>query len=162
MTTEADRDAAAELLREFGVHEGWTTAIDPGSPDWLVALLADLTRAYRDADVDWLLEHTHPEAVIEQPKEFPDPTSYHGREGLLENYMDWPRQWEDFAVEPRRIFAVRDGVFVIDAIHRGRSLTMGVEVEGPVVWLFTYEGDLMRRWRMFLSVDDALEAAEAD
>ena len=161
MATDADRDASAELLREFEVHRGWTDAIDPDSPEWLVSLVADLTRAYRDADVDWLLEHTHPEAVIEQPKALPDATVYRGRDGLLENYMDWPSQWEDFEVEPRRIFAVRDGVFVIDAIHRGRSLGMGVEVEGPVVWLFTYEGDLMRRWQMFLSVDEAVEAAGA-
>jgi ketosteroid isomerase-like protein len=161
MTTEADREAAVAVLRDSGVHAGWMEAVEPDSPEWLVDLVADLTRAYREADLDWLLEHTHPEAEITQPDALPDARTYSGREAMIENFLDWPRQWEDFRIEPRRVFAIRDGVFVIDAIHRGRSLTMGVEVEGPVVWLFTYEGDLMRRWQMFLSVEEAVEAAQA-
>ena len=36
---------------------------------------------------------------------------------------------------------------------------MGLEVEVEVIWLFTYDDDVMRRWDMFLSLDDALEAA---
>jgi ketosteroid isomerase-like protein len=161
MTTEADRQAALEVLRGFEVDEGWTESVEQGSPDWLVDLCSQLARAYREADLDWLLEHAHPEMVISQPEALPGASTYAGRDGLIENFLDWPRQWEDFQVEPKRIFAIRDRVFVIDAIHRGRSLKMDVEVEGPVVWLFTYEGDLMRRWQMFLSVDEAVEAAGA-
>ena len=62
-------------------------------------------------------------------------------------------------VEPKRIFALDEGRFVVSGIHSGRSLKMGLEVEVEVIWLFTYDDDVMRRWDMFLSLDDALEAA---
>jgi hypothetical protein len=161
MTTEADRQAAIEVLREFDVNEAWIEAIDAGAPNWLVERCTDLARAFREADLDWLLEHAHPELVISQPEGLPDANTYLGPDGIVENLLDWPREWENFRIDPQRIFAVRDGVFVIDAIHRGRSLRMGFEMEGQVVWLLTYEGDMLRRWQMFRTVDEAREAAGA-
>lgn len=104
------------------------------------------------------LAHTHPELEIVQPPEFPDPRTYRGLDGLIEALLDWPSEWEDFAVEPKRIFALGDKV-VVDAIHRGRSRRMEIEVEAQVVWLFSFEDDRTRRWDMFMSIDDAERAA---
>lgn len=161
MTTEADRQAATRVVEQFDVGPKWMEALDPDAPEWLVAVHTDWVRAYREADMDWILEHSHPDLLIVQPKELPDGNSYTGRDGMVQNLLDWPREWEDFQVDPQRVFAVREGVYVIDGIHRGRSIKMGYEIEAQIVWLLTVEDGLLRRWEMFLNVEDAVAAGEA-
>lgn len=160
MTDSADREQVSRLLREFPVHDGWMDTLDPGSPDWLKTLLRETIDAYKAGDVDWVLKRTHPEVVISQPDSLPDARTYLGRDGMLEAFLDWPREWHDFAVEPTRIFAVGDESYIADGIHSGRSLRMGFEVEVRIIWLFDYEDGLLRRWRMYTDVDRALEDAK--
>ena len=39
---------------------------------------------------------------------------------------------------------------------------MGIEIEARIVWAFSFDGDgLVRRWDMYASVDQALEAIGA-
>ena len=113
---------------------------------------------WRAGDLDRMLAQSHAEIVVVQPPELPDARTYHGHEGVIDALLDWPREWEDFSVEPTRVFAVGDDRVVVDTIHRGRSLRMGIEIEAPIVWLFTQEGGMTRRWDMFTSVEQALEA----
>jgi hypothetical protein len=61
--------------------------------------------------------------------------------------------------EDLRKQAIDDSRCVVRAIHHGRSRVADLEVEAEIVWLFTYEDGLMRRWDMFMSLDDALRAA---
>ena len=148
-------------MRSFEMDDKWLTALDADSPEWLLTLQRESIDAYRTGDINWLLENTHPEIEIVQPAEFVDGRTYRGLDGLIEALLDWPREWEDFRLEPKRIFALDDTRAVVDAIHRGRSRTMGVEVEAQIVWLLTFEEGRTRRWDMFMNVDDALNAAES-
>jgi ketosteroid isomerase-like protein len=116
--------------------------------------------AYRAGDLEWLLQQTHPEAEIVQPPEIPGASTYRGREGMIDALLDWPREWEDFQVEPKRIFAVDDDQVVVVALHRGRSRRIEIEVEAEIAWLFTRRDGLTTRWDMFMSVEQALSAAE--
>src|SRR3954451_2623347 len=72
-----------------------------------------------------------------QPPEIPGGRSYRGLEGLIDALLDWPLEWQDFSVEPKRVFALDDSRAVVIAVHRGRSRTMGIEVEAEIVWLFS-------------------------
>ena len=92
----------------------------------------------------------------------PDARTYRGLEGLIDAFLDWPKEWEDFHVEPTRISAVGDGLVIVEAVHRGRSKTMGIDVEAEIVWLYRFEDGLTRRWEMFMSRDAALRAARTD
>ena len=141
--------------------DAWEAVVDPGSPPWVAGWLGGILQAYRTGDLDWVIERTHPEVEIVQPPEFPDPRTYRGIDGLIDALLDWPSEWEDFRVEPRRVFAVDDQRAAVVGIHRGRSLTMGIEVEAEIVWLFTLEDGRTRRWDMFMSLDSALKAAES-
>ena len=58
-----------------------------------------------------------------------------------------------------RVFALDEDRIVVIAIHRGRSLRMGIEVEVEIVWLYTLRQGLLSRWQMFVSLDDAVRAA---
>jgi ketosteroid isomerase-like protein len=146
---------------DIEVGEDWFDALDPNSPDWLCDWVRATYDIWRTGDLDRLLGQSHPEIMIVQPHELPDARAYHGKEGVINALLDWPREWEDFAIEPKRIFAVGGDRIVVDTIHRGRSLRMGIDVQAEVVWLFTQEGELTRRWEMFLSVGQALDVAGA-
>jgi ketosteroid isomerase-like protein len=153
------RRRARQVMVDLDVGEDWFDVVDPDSPEWLREWVRDTYDTWRTGDLDRMLGQSHPEIVIVQPHELPDARTYHGKEGVVDALLDWPREWEDFAVEPKRVFAIGEDRVVVDTIHRGRSLRMGIEIEAPITWLFKQESGLTRRWDMFTSVADALEAA---
>jgi ketosteroid isomerase-like protein len=148
-----------QAMRDFELGEEWLEVLDPDSPSWLVDYQRELIAAYRAGDLGWLLETTDPEVEIVQPPEFPDARTYRGHEGMLEALLDWPSEWEDFRIEPKRVFRVDDDRYVVEAIHRGRSLRMGIDIEAEIVWLFTRRDGRLVRWDMFMSLEQALGAA---
>jgi ketosteroid isomerase-like protein len=159
---DAQREQLArKTLVEIGFDDRWLEVADADSPEWLLERARATVEAYQSGDLDWVLEQSDPEIVITQPREFPDPRTYRGHEGLVEAILDWPEQWESFELEPKRIFAANESQFVIVAIHRGRSRQMGIDVEAEIVWLFTLRDGRTLRWEMFMSLEQALEATEA-
>jgi ketosteroid isomerase-like protein len=154
-------EAVRQVLRDFDMGDEWTAAIEDGIPPDLASLLHELLRAYRDADVEWLLEHTDPNIVITQIAELPGARTYRGCEGFVDALLDWPLQWQDFQVEPLRLFAVGDDHIVIDSINRGRPASMDIEVEAEIVFLMRWRDRLLTDWNIFMTVDEAVAAAQA-
>jgi ketosteroid isomerase-like protein len=158
--TDDKLDQARQVMRSFEMGDEWFDAIDPEAPEWVREWQGGSIRAYRDADIDWVLEQTDPEVEISQPVEIPDARSYHGHDGMIEALLDWPNQWENFRVEPKRIYSPGDERIMVEAVHRGRSRTMGIDVAAEIVWLFTFRDGRTRRWQMFMTVEDALAAVK--
>jgi ketosteroid isomerase-like protein len=152
-------EAAREVIRAFDMGDEWESAMDDALPAPLAELTPELVAACRRVDLDWLLEHTDPDVEIEQLQELPDSRSYRGRHGFIEALLDWPRQWDDFRMEPKRIFAADDEHLLIVAIHRGRPHSMEIDVEAEIVFLMRWQDGRMTRWDMFLTVDEALGRA---
>jgi ketosteroid isomerase-like protein len=153
------REAAREVIRQMGIGEHWESAIEPGMPPALMEFTMGTLRAYEHADLDWLLAISHPGLVISQPAEFPDARSYSGENAVVDALLDWPRQWKDFRLEPRRIFAAGDEDLVLVAVHRGRPHFVDLEVEAEITFLLRLDDGLVTRWDMFLTVDEALRRA---
>ena len=149
-------------MRQVVSDDAWIKVLDADSPQWLTDLQRELVEAYRSGDLEWVLDHTHPEIEIVQPPELPDARTYRGLEGLIDAFLDWPEEWEDFEVEPTRIFALDDDLVVVEAVHRGRSKQMGIDIEAEIVWLYRLEDGRTRRWEMFMSRDAALRAARSE
>ena len=158
---EDRREAARQVLRDFHVGEEWEAAVDDAIPPELAGLLGEMLDAYRRADIDWLLEHTHPNVEITQIAELPGARTYRGCEGFVDALLDWPLQWQDFQVEPLRLFAVGDDHIVIDSINRGRPASMDIEVEAEIVFLMRWRDRLLTDWNIFMTVDEAVAAAQA-
>jgi ketosteroid isomerase-like protein len=158
------REELIELVRStlhgVEISEKWDVVVDPSMPRELVELQAELVDAYRRADVEWLLEHTDPEIEIVQPAELPGRKTYRGRDGLLDALSDWPREWEAFAIEPKRVFAVGDDQVVIAVVHRGKPSAMDIEVAAEFVWLMRWRDRCMTSWTMYMTVPEAVAAAE--
>jgi ketosteroid isomerase-like protein len=154
-------EAARAVLRELDLGNAWEAVVDDDMPPALVALERELIDAYRRADIEWLLEHTDPDVEITQIAELPGARSYHGRDGYIDALLDWPLQWEDFQIEPQRVFAVGDDHLVIAGIHRGRSATIDIQVEAEIVFLMRWRDRRMTDWNIFMTVEEAVEAAQS-
>lgn len=154
-------EAVRQVLRDFDMGDEWKVAIEDGIPPELASLLDELLQAYRDADVEWLLEHTDPNIVITQIAELPGARTYRGCEGWVDALLDWPLQWQDFQIEPLRLFAVGEDHLVIASIHRGRPASVDIEVEAEIVFLMRWRDRLLTDWNMFMTVDEAVAAAQA-
>jgi ketosteroid isomerase-like protein len=154
-------DAVCQVLRDFPMGEEWDAAIEDGIPPELATILGEMLDAYRRADIDWLLEHTDPNVVITQIAELPGARTYRGCEGFIDALLDWPLQWQDFQIEPLRVFAVGDDHLVIAGIHRGRPASVDIEVEAEIVFLMRWRDRLLTDWNMFMTVDEAVAAAQA-
>ena len=58
---EDRREAVCQVLRDFHMGDEWDAAIEDGIPPELASILGEMLDAYRNADIDWLLEHTDPD-----------------------------------------------------------------------------------------------------
>jgi ketosteroid isomerase-like protein len=154
-------EAAREVLRASDMGSGWDAAVEDGMPPGLAALQRELVEAYRRADVEWLLEHTHPDVAIHQLAELPDSKSYHGHEGFIDALLDWPSQWQDFRIEPLRVFAIGDDHLVIVSIHHGRPPSINIEVAAEIVLLMRFLDRRMTNWDFYLTAEEAVAAAQA-
>jgi ketosteroid isomerase-like protein len=146
-------------MRQLGIGEHWLAVADPDIPPDLLETLTDSLRAWERTDLDWLIEWCAPEIVIRQVPEIPDSSTYTGPEAFVDALLDWPRQWEDFHIDPRRIFAADDEHLVVVALHRGRPPSMDMQVELEIVFLVRYRGPRLLAWDMFLTPDEALRRA---
>lgn len=159
--TEDRLEAARQVMRDLDMSRDWDAVVEEGMPRELALLAAELIDAYRRADLDWLLEHADPDLEITQLEELPDAKTYRGHEGLIDALLDWPRQWQDFRIEPRRVFSIGPDHLLIVGIHRGRPGMIDIEVEAQIVFLMRWRNRLLTDWNMFMTVDDAIAAANA-
>ena len=154
-------EAARQVLLDFHMGDEWEAVVEEGIPPELSVIQRELIAAYRNADVEWLLEHTDPDVEITQIPELPDARTYRGHGGFIDALLDWPRQWQDFTVEPRRLFAVGDDHLAIATINRGRPPSMDIEVEAEIVFLMRWRDGRMTDWNIFMTVDEAVATAQA-
>jgi len=149
-------------MRSFEIGPDWDAVIDPRMPPELLELTRGLIDAYRHADLDWVIEHSDPEIEIVQVPEMPDAKTYTGHDGLIDALLDWPLQWQDFRMEPRRVFAAGPDNLIVVALHKGRPHTIDIDVEAEIVFAMHWRDGLATRWDMFLTLDEALgRAAES-
>ena len=71
---------------------------------------------------------------------------------MLEALLDWPLQWERFALTPRRIYAVDDEWVLTVALHQGRA-RIGLDVEAEIVWAVRWQHGLITCWETYLTVE---------
>jgi ketosteroid isomerase-like protein len=133
--------------------------MDDDMPPPLRQLTAETFGAYERVDLDWLLSICDPELEIHQPREFPDAHSYYGPEALIDSLLDWPRQWQQFHMEPVRIYAPDDEHIMLIAIHHGRARLVDLEVEAEIMFLLGVQDGRLRTFEMFLSEEEALRRA---
>ncbi len=121
----------------------------------------ELVRAFYDAwerqDIEYILENCDPEIVIVQPAEVPDAKTYRGHAGVREAFEDWPGQWEGFSAKLVRVIDI-DEERLVSVNHQALS-ARGIDFDQEVAFLHTQRDGKAIRVDMFLTVEQALEAA---
>jgi len=159
VTTEDRHEAARAVMRQLGIGHKWLDCADPDMPPHLFAMLTETMGAWDRMDLDWLLENCDPDVVIRQAQEIPGASTYTGPDALVDALLDWPREWEDFHMDPRRIFAADDEHLVLPILHSGRPASMDLHVEVEIVFLIRYREGLLLEWDMFFTEEEALRRA---
>ncbi len=88
----------------------------------------------------------------------PPPRQY-GRSGVLEAFAIWPEQWDEYRIEAPRVLADPGDYVIVAARTAGRGKQSGVEVEMDFAFVFTVREGKIAEWQIFVSEDQALEAA---
>jgi ketosteroid isomerase-like protein len=156
---EDRREATRDVMRRLDMGPHWLAVMDPGMPAELDRLTRRLIEIFRDGDLDSLLAHTDPRIEIVQVPEVADAGTHHGHDGLIDVLLDWPRQWRQFRMEPRRIFAAGENTVILVALHKGQPQSMEIDVEAEFVSAFRWRDGLVTRWDMFMTVEEALSRA---
>jgi ketosteroid isomerase-like protein len=158
---EDQTQATREVMRRI-VTDDWAAKIDRDMPPELDRFARRLIEIFRAGDVEALLAHTDPGIEIVQVPEIADAGTLHGHEGLIDALLDWPRQWKQFRMEPRRIFAAENNTLILVALHKGQPHSVEIDVEAEFVSAFRWRDGLITRWDMFMTVEDALNRAAED
>jgi ketosteroid isomerase-like protein len=126
-----------------------------------VELVVRATAAYNDRDVERMLDHWAPDAVLDWSRsEGPDAGICRGRAEIrvfAERFLDaWETVHIDLVDEP---VEVEPGVLVVENVThlRGRA---GIEVQARSAWLITISGGVQTSLTLFQTRKEALEAAE--
>ena len=97
-------------------------------------------------------------------RQFPDQLDvrdYRGHAGLREMMATWIGTWDDWSIELLSAWEVA-GLVLASASQRGRGSGSGVPMQAEVTFVFEVHEGTIRRWRMFHTEREALDAVGAD
>jgi ketosteroid isomerase-like protein len=117
--------------------------------------------AFNRDDFDVFAERLHPEVEWHSSGAFPglEPV-YHGPDGVREWWGLLRDPFESFVIEPE--LAEEHGDALLTAVNfRAVGRGSGVEVVLPFAHVFWFEGELVRRFRSFTSLEEARAALDA-
>jgi uncharacterized protein len=114
--------------------------------------------AFNSGDWAQFLETLHPDFVISDRDELPDPQTHVGREGAKDAMVRASEGFDGYRIEPEEYIDLGDTIVVV-ATQRGRGEASGAEVEGTIVHLWRVRDGLATSMRAFSSREQALEAA---
>jgi ketosteroid isomerase-like protein len=92
----------------------------------------------------------------------PDAAEYHGVGELTAAWRDFLSAWEAFRIEPGRIVAGSEGVYVVLQRLQGRGKTSGLRIDAEVAALVHMQHGRIDRLEMFWDREAALRAAGVD
>jgi len=115
--------------------------------------------AWNSGDLDGWLETMHPEVewVSEIARRVEDPDLvYRGHEGLRRYWDDFHAVW-DVTVELEETVDLGDTVLALGRV-RALGEASGVDLDGPIAFVFEFEEGLARKARAYLDPQQALDA----
>jgi ketosteroid isomerase-like protein len=116
--------------------------------------------AFDRGDTDAVLQLCAEDVEITQPPELPGvPPRQYGHAGVLEAFAIFPEQWDEYRQDPPRVIADAGDQVVVASRAHGRGKQSRVEVDMDLAFLFTVRGGKIAEWRIFVSQDQALDAA---
>jgi ketosteroid isomerase-like protein len=131
------------------------------SPDDNIELVRRATDAYNRRDIDRILEHWAPDALLDWSRSRgPDAGVYRGHGEIRAFMQDFLSAFDEARIELDGAQEVEDGLLVAENVtyFRGRD---GIEVQARSAWLITIRGGVQTSLTLYQTRRDALEAAGA-
>ena len=127
-----------------------------GAPD--VEIVRGGYEAFNRGDIDWMVEHMHPEIVWEDADKVPDARTYRGVDEVRRYLESFFRHWDEIRYE---VEDVREGpagiVVLVRLVARGR--TSGAKVGASMAHLHELRDGRGVRVRVYFDRAAALGAA---
>ena len=121
-------------------------------------VIRELARRWNAGDIEGVLEMYTEDAVMLSGEDWPEQTTWRGRDGIRSNIDEWRAVWESAELEIARIETIGERVVAEGAWNtRGRS--SGVSGSMPVTTLCTIRHGKIACVEWFSSYDSALAAA---
>ena len=125
----------------------------------------DVVRAAFDAfqrgDEPAMFALVSEDVVVRQFPDQLDVRDYRGHADLREMMATWIGTWDDWSIELLSAWDVA-GLVLASASQRGRGSGSGVPMQAEVTFVFEVHEGKIRRWRMFHTEREALDAVGAD
>jgi uncharacterized protein (TIGR02246 family) len=121
-------------------------------------VIRELARRWNAGDVEGVLEMYTEDAVMLSGADWPEQTTWRGREGIRANIDDWRAVWESSELEIRRLETFGDRIVTEGAWNtQGRS--SGVSGTMPITTLCTIRHGKIASIEWFTDYDAAVAAA---
>jgi ketosteroid isomerase-like protein len=127
-----------------------------------VEVVRDQFAATNERDFARAMGHYAEDVVlVVESGAFLESGTFKGSQAVGEWFANWFATFEPgYHFEIQEVRVVGDVVF-LDATHRGRGRTSGVEVRGRTGYLYTVSGGKIVRLELYRTPQEALEAASA-
>ena len=134
-----------------------------GSEALLRQNVDSIKRAYAAAgegNLDGMLDLVHPDVVLRDRPESPDPRTYHGHTGVREALESSDESFEGFQLNPEEFIAVGDYVIVVLTM-RGTGRGSGITVEERIAHQWKVHDGQVVALQVYSDPDDAVRDARA-
>jgi uncharacterized protein (TIGR02246 family) len=124
-------------------------------------VVRELARRWNAGDVEGVLDMYTEDAVMFSGADWPEQTTWHGREGIGSNIEDWRAVWDSTELEIRRIETFGERV-VAEGAWNARGRSSGVSGALPVIAMCTVRHGKIASVEWFTDYDTAVAAARGD
>ena len=114
--------------------------------------------AVGEGDLDSMLDIIDPDVVLRDRPEAPDPTTYHGHEGVRKALASSDETFEGFELRPEEFIVAGDYVIVVLRM-RGTGRGSGVTVEERIAHQWRVRGGKVVALQVYSDPDDAVRDA---
>lgn len=106
----------------------------------LVELVEKGYEAWNSGDRGWVLEHMAEDVEWITPPDDPDPSTYHGLEGVEKYWAQWRAAVGQLNFQVEEMIDAGNSVVVV-ARRQGRGEHSGLQISDRVIQVFEFEGD---------------------
>ena len=125
-----------------------------------VEVVKAFTRSFEGGDRDEWREYFDPNVVFDtSATEMPFAGVYHGHQGIERFFREWLGTWKDYEIAHREYIDAGDAVVVVFR-QSGTGRGSGVRTERDFFGLYELRESKVVQYRMYESLQEALEAAE--
>jgi hypothetical protein len=116
--------------------------------------------AYRQGDQEKLRQMVHPDLESYGAPGIVNAGTYHGFDGYLQWVGEWEEAWYEASYELGDLVEVDESVIVAPVHVVGRGAASGIEIDTTFGWLYQWDDDLLIRFQVHPSFDEARAAGE--